>query len=248
MDMRTNEAVRSLVRVRFPGRNMALTYYNDRFSLRVGDLVHVDGELEGIPGRVEEVCLNFKIRPSEYKRIVAVADTEVHGELHMAGSRFVSFHRDTIPYEKVLSWFKAPDAEGPFVTGSDGTSFPLEDLSGLQVRPAIAERGQDYYAEDRVLYLCLDGTKGRALVDGTKVYEGEFTLRDGEVSELLCDCPCAFHCKHEVAALLQLRETLEKLREHCPGLWEEHGYFAAVFKPTLYLYALVGRDSGRIIL
>ena len=110
MDMRTNEAVRSLVRVRFPGRNMALTYYNDRFSLRVGDLVHVDGELEGIPGRVEEVCLNFKIRPSEYKRIVAVADTEVHGELHMAGSRFVSFHRDTIPYEKVLSWFKAPDA------------------------------------------------------------------------------------------------------------------------------------------
>jgi hypothetical protein len=63
----------------------------------------VDGELKGISGRVEEVCLNFKIRPSEYKRIVAVADTEVRGELYLVGSRFVSFDRDTIPYEKVLS-------------------------------------------------------------------------------------------------------------------------------------------------
>ena len=49
-------------------------------------------------------------------------------------------------------------------------------------------------------------------------------------------------------AVWQEHQTLEQLREHCPGLWEEHGYFAAVFKPTLYLYALVGRDSGRIIL
>ena len=248
MDMRTNEAVRSLVRVRFPGRSTALTYYNDRFSLRTGDLVYVDGELKGIPGRVEEICLNFKIRPSEYKRIVAVADTEVRGELYIAGNRFVSFDRETIPYEKVLSWFKAPDAEEPFVTGSDGASFPLEDLSLMQFRPAIAERGRNYYMEDKVRYLCVDGTKGRAIVEGTQVYEVEFTLRDGKVSDLLCDCPCACHCKHEVAALLQLRETLEQLQEHCPGLWEEQGYFSAVFKPTFFLYALTGRNGGRIIL
>lgn len=249
MENRTEAAVYALVRVRFPEKGTAPVYLNDRFSLRVGDLVYVEGRLEGVPGRVEEICRNFKIRPSDYKRIVALADTQVRGQLYMAGDLFVSFSPDTIPYEQVLSWFKAPmEEEEPYLVGFDGTSFPLADLSRLEVRPAIAERGRDYYLSNKVRYICLEGDRGRAIVEGSRIYEVEFALRDGEVSELLCDCPCTFHCKHEVAALLQLQEALELIREHCPGKWEEGGYFAAVFKPTLYLYALADRPCGSIVL
>ena len=37
---------KSLVKVRFPEKGMALTYYNDQFDLKIGDRVYVDGKLE----------------------------------------------------------------------------------------------------------------------------------------------------------------------------------------------------------
>ena len=43
---------KSLVEVFFSGRNMTLTYYNDQFDLHSGDMVYVDGKLEGLLGRV----------------------------------------------------------------------------------------------------------------------------------------------------------------------------------------------------
>ena len=53
--------VKSLVQVYFPERNQTLTYFNDRFDLKRGDFVFVDGKLEGIRGIVREVSKNFKI-------------------------------------------------------------------------------------------------------------------------------------------------------------------------------------------
>lgn len=42
-----SKAVKSLVQVHFPSRNMTLSYYNDMFDLHRGDIVYVDGKLEG---------------------------------------------------------------------------------------------------------------------------------------------------------------------------------------------------------
>ena len=75
---------KSVVQVSFPSRNMTLAYYNDMFDLHCGDLVYVDGKLEGKRGRVVDVNYNFKIKLSDYKRVIAVVDTEVHGKFHMA--------------------------------------------------------------------------------------------------------------------------------------------------------------------
>lgn len=57
-----NNPKKSVVRVYFPVRNMTLSYYNDLFDLHKGDIVYVDGKLEGLQGRVVEVTylrLNF---------------------------------------------------------------------------------------------------------------------------------------------------------------------------------------------
>ena len=240
---------RSLVQIRFGEKNLTLSYYNDRFDLHPGDLVYVDGKLEGIRGRVVEVSYNFKIKLADYKRVVAVVDTDVHGKFYMAGSHFVSFDRDGIPAGKIRTWFKAPALEEEeIVSGSDDTSFPLENLKEMHVKPEIAERGHAYYMDNRVRYIELDGSRGYAIVEGSEAYEVEFEYLSGAISGLTCSCFCSYNCKHEFAAMLQLRETLGLILDSYAGEYEHTGYFAAINKGTLFTYAVDGKDSGTFIL
>ena len=74
-----SKPVLSLVSVRFPGDGRTLTYYNDRFDLQPGDTVFVDGKLAGKIGVVEKVTRKFKINLADYKRVLSVADKELHG-------------------------------------------------------------------------------------------------------------------------------------------------------------------------
>ena len=39
---------KSVVQVFFPDKNASYAYFNDRFDLRPGDLVYVEGKLEGL--------------------------------------------------------------------------------------------------------------------------------------------------------------------------------------------------------
>ena len=94
---------KSVVQVYFPDRDRSYSYYNDQFDLQCGDIVFVEGKLEGVRGRVTEVNYNFKIKLSDYKRVIAVADTNVTGQFYMAGSHFVTFESDMLPSNKVLS-------------------------------------------------------------------------------------------------------------------------------------------------
>ncbi len=168
---------RSVVQVRFPDRGLRLAYYNDRFDLHRGDIVFVEGKLEGKRGRVEEVSYNFKIKVSDYKRVIAVADTEVHGRFHMAGSHVVSFDRTALPFGKAATWYMAPRQEDDeYASGVDDSSFLLNDLKGFKVSEAIAERGRDYYMRNKVVYISVDGTGGSAIVEGQQPLRGGIYL------------------------------------------------------------------------
>ena len=240
---------KSVVKVSFPGSGKKLAYYNDRFDLKCGDMVYVDGALEGQRGRVIEVSHNFKIKLSDYKRVIAVIDTDVHGRFYMAGSHFVSFEPTALPAAQARMWFLSPAKEDEeIVSSSDGSSFSLEDLSGMQITSAVAERGHNYYMENRVRYLCIDDTRGYAIVEGSENYEVEFEYRDGEISNLLCSCPCTFNCKHEFAAMLQLKETLGMIEKHYREQYGQTGYFAAVNKETLFMFAVDNKETGSFII
>lgn len=67
-------AVPSVVRVYFPERDRAYSYYNDRFDLHEGDVVYVSGKLAGLLGRVAAVDYNFRIRLADYERVIGAAD------------------------------------------------------------------------------------------------------------------------------------------------------------------------------
>ncbi len=236
---------KSLVQIAFPGRGMNLTYFNEQFDLHKGDLVYVDGKLEGITGRVVDVHYNFKIKVSDYQKVIAVVDRSFNGELLIGGSHFMTFDRDILPVSKISRWFLPPAKEGEYVIGTDGESFYLDDLSTIKISSQIAQRGYDYYCENRVAYLCVDGETGYAVVTGTKNYEVEFTYRDGEISALTCTCPCGYNCKHEFAVVLQLRETLGLARKHYSAQFDG-SYFAAISKDALFTYAVGAMTTGKV--
>ena len=239
--------VKSLVQVYFPERNQMLTYFNDRFDLKRGDFVFVEGKLEGIRGIVREVSKSFKIKAADYKKVVSVADTKVSGQLHMAGSHFVSFDASVLPYEKVRTWYLPPaKAEDEYETGNDDTVIVLDKLGDMKVTQAIWERGREYYMDNRVRYIGVADGRGRAIVEGERAYELEFDFADGQIRNLLCDCPCGYACKHEVAAMMQLRETLELIEKHGAAL--HRGYFAAIAKGDLFRFAIDSRETGNVTL
>lgn len=238
---------RSVVQVNFSGDERSLSYYNDQFDLKKGDLVFVEGAFEGTLGRVVGVNYNFRIKLSQYKRVIAVADTDVHGQFYMAGAHCVTFDRQVLPVDRAATWYFPPQKDtDEFVSGSDESSFHLDDLTGMRVSPVIMERGHDYFLEHRVRYLCLDGTKGYAIVEGTHPYAVEFTCCDGKISSLTCDCYCSYPCKHEVAVMLQLQKLLEKICKDYAAEFEAHSYFAAVYMPELMYYVMSTRETGSI--
>lgn len=239
--------VKSLAQVYFPERNQTLTYFNDQFELKRGDFVFVDGKLEGIRGVVREVNKNFKIKVADYKKIISVADTNVSGQMHMAGSHFVSFDASVVPYEKIRTWYLPPlKTEDEYESGNDDTAFTLDKLGDMKVSQAIFEWGRDYYIEDRVAYLSIDAGHGRAIVEGERAYEVEFDFADGEIHNLICSCPCGYTCKHEVAAMMQLKETLDLIEKHYANL--HHGYFAAIVKGNLFRFAIDSHETGSFVL
>ena len=242
-------ARKSVVQVHFAARNMTLAYYNDRFDLQCGDWVYVDGKLEGLLGQVVKVTYHFKIRLSDYKRVIFAVDTRVRGKFFMAGTHFVAFDRAALPYAKAAAWFIPPKTEGEeFVSGDDDEGFPLCDLSKMEIGAEVFERGRNYYLENRVQYLCLDGTHGRAVVEGREGYEVEFEYRNGQIENLVCSCFCSCHCKHELAVMLQLRETLEKIEKEYAEEYQKSGYFAAIGKGTFFSFAVNGKEKGSFVL
>ena len=81
-------------------------------------------------------------------------------------------------------------------------------------------------------------------MEGSENYEVEFEYRNGEISQLICSCFCSYNCKHEFAAMLQLKETLELIEKNYADEYELTGYFAAVNKGTLFAFAIDGKETG----
>ena len=248
LEIGENKPVKSVVQVRFPSQGRSFAYYNDRFDLHVGDIVFVEGKLEGVQGVVTEVSRSFKIKLSDYKRVISVADTTVKGELFFGGSHLIAFDKSVIPYEKVRGWFLPPESDEEVAVGYDDEGFFLDELGDFEIKPEIAKRGFDYYNHNKVVYISVDGTTGRAIVEGSRFYEVSFDYDDGGIRNITCDCFCSYHCKHEFAALLQLRETLKIIEELYDDEYSQGDYFAAVSKSALMNYAVDRKEKGSIVL
>ena len=235
---------KSVVDVYFPDRELTCSYYNDMFNLKRGDIVYVEGKLEGKRGRVVDINYSFKIKLSDYKRVIGVADTDVIGEFHLAGSHFITIDESALKYEQISTWFKAPENENEEYASSSGDEvFNLNDLGGMNIKNEVAERGHEYYIENRVVYMELSHGKGRAIVMGSKAYDVEFFYKDEDITSLVCNCYCTGACKHEFAAMLQLRDILTTLKNEYPFI-DHNDYLAAVSKTSFFEFVIDGNTKG----
>ena len=239
-------AKKSVVDVYFADRHFTCSYYNDMFDLKRGDFVYVEGKLEGLRGRVVDVNYNFKIKLSDYKRVISVANTDVIGEFHLAGSHFITIDDYALTYSQASTWFKAPvNDDEEFVSGADDTVFNLTNLTGINIDSDVADRGHDYYMENRVVYIELNAGKGRAIVNGKKPYDVEFNYnhKTGDISGLVCNCFCTGACKHEFATMLQLRDIFAIIEKEYPS-FNPDNYLAAIVKSMFFEYAIDTKTKG----
>ncbi len=242
------KVIPSLVQVYFPGRHLKLSYYNDAFNLSCGDIVYVEGKMEGLRGRVVSVNYNFKIKLSDYKRVTSVAETDIAGEFYMAGSHFLTFDSISLPAEKVKTWFKAPEEPEEFAIGRDDSGFLLDEILGQPISEEALEEARVLFLQNQVVYLTLDQGKGYAIVQDGDVYEVEFDYRDGRISYLVCSCFCGEICEHQVSVLFQLQELLRMIDREYGVLYEATGYFGAVAKNEFFSFVLDGKKSGKFSL
>ena len=245
----TTQPKKSVVQVYFPERGTQYPYYNDAFDLNVGDIVYVDGKLEGLRGVVVEVLYTFKIKLSDYKRVIARADMSVKGELNIVYSHLVAFDPQVLPFEKILTWYKAPaNPDDEVVSSQDDEKFNLNDLSTLNISSEVANRGREYFLRNRVVYVCVEGTHGKAIVEGSEPYEVEFAYNNGEISSLVCSCYCTYTCKHQFAAMLQLDSLLKQIEKNYPQQYKDSNYFAAISKKELFAVVIDTMEQGQLIL
>lgn len=163
-----------------------------------------------------------------YKREASKEDVPPIDQFKLLGTHVVTFSRDAIPYSKVAKWYNAP--QDSVQSTKEDQNFLLSDLNSMNAAEKIVYRGRDYQHKQKVAYLCLDGTQGKALVIGTEPYMVEFEFCDGTIQNLTCNCSYAHRCKHEVATMLQLSETLALIQEHYSKAFAESNYFAALGK------------------
>lgn len=80
-----------------------------------------------------------------------------------------------------------------------------EDMD-FAFRKNVISKGRKYYAEDKVKFLEKINDKYYAVVKGKDYYAVivDYT-EDLNETTLYCSCPCEFHCKHEYAVMLAIR-------------------------------------------
>lgn len=118
----------------------------------------------------------------------------------------------------------------------------------MNVSAGIAERGHNYYTENRVRYISLDGSKGYAIVEGSTAYEVEFEYRDGTISGLICSCFWQLQLQARICGYAAAEGSAGPNRKNYADQYARTGYFAAVDKGALFAFAIAGKEAGSLTL
>lgn len=237
---------RYLVEVGFDNSNEYGTYICEYIDVYEGDFVRVSGPMQDKLGVVKDVIYFCKIRPSKYERVVAKIDTDVYGNFIPLEHMWVTFDRQSIDKDKMRLWFLSPLEDGECVDENEFVPFLLHNLEELPISSIRADRGENYYEEHRIVYICLDKGKGYAIVQGSEYYEVTFTYIDKKIHDILCNCYCEGYCKHEYAVLLQLQDLVGNWTINYDENYSKEEYFAAIDKMVVWNMS-ISRKCGEVI-
>ena len=170
-------------------------------------------------GFITEVSYCFKIRLSEYKRVIYRVDTEIRGKLYLLGDFFAAFEKDVIPKEKILPWFVRPDIEDDVACSyGKGTEAELSD----------SEFTCDKLPLSSVIpYFCIDKSAVSAVVNmgngrSYGINEVEFTFDNVKAHNMTCSCYEVGLCIHESTAVSALNGDFgQKIEKKANGICQK---------------------------
>jgi hypothetical protein len=207
------EPVKSVVTVEFDN-GKEYPYYNDKFNLKVGDIVFVDGKLAGKAGRVVKVTTKFKISLKYYKFVVAKLNLDIHGSFAKVESFMLCKGNNVVPFEQIKSWFVPPVAndedEEEFILG-EGYECPINDISlGDEIDSEEWHEAIETLVSNNVKFITVNNGIGHAIVKNHKTHIVDFTIADGRIKDIFCDCIKPDFCRHAVAVCLAIDTFIEE--------------------------------------
>ncbi len=200
-----------LVEVKFDS-GMSLSYLSEIEEIEVGDLVTVEGKLEDEIGVVKTVKKSFKTPKFEMKWIESILNRDVSGNYFRLGEDMVSTNC-ALTAEKFITMFAGLKYKDNQAVGEDEIELDLAKFEDDEMfdNELVKLRGKEIFKANGVMFISLQDGIGKAIVRGSEWYEIDFRLQNEKVTYIACDCPYFGDCKHEVALLYKLRDTLKKL-------------------------------------
>lgn len=211
-----SEPVPSVVSVEFENDGIELSYYNDRFALEIGDRVFVEGKYAGKLGTVTKVSTKFKIRRSDYKRVIARPRIKLSGTFESVKNMMVSRGAQRALTEEFRSLLIPPkenEGDGEYILGEGFRVGLFSSEDGDEIEEKIVKRALDYCRNGNVLFVSADGGIGTAFVKGSETYEVNFRIERNAIADTYCSCPYPGLCKHMVATVIILNSLIEELSE-----------------------------------
>lgn len=233
--------VKRLVEVHFYGRGMGLSYLCEDEGVKVGDLVTVEGKLEGLIGKVKRVLKSFKIPKFEMKWINKILDCDATGDYFKLEDDIISFN-SALTSEKFYSMYVEQAYNSVEGLGEADMDINLENFeaSDFVESELVMLKGKALYQDGCIAFISLKDGIGKAYALGSQWYEIDFKYAKGKITYIACECPYFGNCKHEVALLFKLREIFKKLKGY-----EESENFVLCRQECFY--SILSNATGKII-
>ena len=203
----------SVVTVRFEdGREYP--YLNDKFNLKIGDMVFVDGKLKGRLGMVVAVTTKFKVSLAYYKYVLAKADFSFHGSFKPVANFVVSRGEETIPFEQLQTWLPpaAPDDEPEEFVCGEGYAVNLNDIESTEgFDYDTADAAVELLTEGYVKFISVVNGIGRAVIKRRHLQIVEFRLEGNNMTDIFCGCLNPGLCRHILAVAIGTKKIIDTL-------------------------------------
>lgn len=210
-----NRIPKNLVKVKFES-GLTLMYFSDLPEIQAGDVVTVDGKMEGEIAVVVKVLSSFKKPKFDMKWIVSKMDNDLTGNYFKIEDDVASLDLN-LTVDKFMNIYAGVKYKENIAVGEDDIELDLDELEESELfEDEIKHRGRSLYKDNAVQFIWLKDGVGKAVVrssNGCDWYEIDFRCKNGKITYIACDCPYFGECKHLYAFLLKFKNFRKKFFE-----------------------------------
>lgn len=238
----------SVAEVYFYEEDVSLPYYTDRFDLKEGDMVFVEGKMAGKRGQVQKICHTFRIKADEYEQIRCVVTFSKPSKLYFSTSHLIEFRARALSVKQVKSWFGIPDEKVELLIGEGTETFRVSDpfTTGINYEFGMKAHNE-YFRKNKVKYLSLENGNGYAIVVDDQPYEVRFRMdKNGTGRALTCSCREVGVCVHSQAVVFELWELMDTIMGKYRHEYLRFNRFYAVSKDFILPLLMNAKQSGSI--